>query len=76
MTEWHPRSDGPEATICWHVEKKGVCAHSQLKSSFASEAAAMIEGLMRHDASPEIRRNYTDTHGASVAAFASDPYPV
>lgn len=30
----------------------------------------MIEGLMRHSTNAEIDRNYTDTHGASVVAFA------
>jgi TnpA family transposase len=70
MTEWHARYGGPGVMIYWHVEKKSVCIYSQLKSCSASEAAAMIEGLMRHDADPEIRRNYVDTHGASVVAFA------
>jgi TnpA family transposase len=70
MTEWHARYGGPGVMIYWHVEKKSVCIYSQLKSCSASEAAAMIEGLMRHDTDPEIRRNYTDTHGASVVAFA------
>ena len=30
----------------------------------------MIEGLLRHLTSAEIKRNYTDTHGASVVGFA------
>lgn len=70
MTEWHARYGGPGVMIYWHVEKKSVCIYSQLKSCSASEAAAMIEGLMRNDADPEFKRNYTDTHGASVVAFA------
>jgi len=45
--------------VYWHVEKKSVCIHSQLKSCSASEDAAMIERLMRHDTDPEIRRNST-----------------
>ena len=70
MTEWHARYGGPGVMIYWHVERKSVCIYSQLKTCSASEAAAMIEGLMRHDTDPEIRRNYVDTHGASVVAFA------
>lgn len=70
MTEWHARYGGPGVMIYWHVEKKSVCIYSQLKSCSASEAAAMIEGLMRHDTDPEFKRNYVDTHGASVVAFA------
>lgn len=30
----------------------------------------MIEGLMRHATDARIDRNYTDTHGVSVVAFA------
>lgn len=70
MPEWHARYGGPGVMIYWHVERKSVCIYSQLKTCSASEAAAMIEGLMRHDTDPEIRRNYVDTHGASVVAFA------
>jgi TnpA family transposase len=70
MTEWHARYGGPGVMIYWHVERKSVCIYSQLKSCSASEVAAMIEGLMRHSTNAEIDRNYTDTHGASVVAFA------
>jgi len=70
MTEWHARYGGPGVMIYWHVERKSVCIYSQLKSCSASEVAAMIEGLMRHATDARIDRNYTDTHGASVVAFA------
>lgn len=73
MTEWHNRYGGPGVMIYWHVERKSVCVYSQLTTCSASEPAAMMEGLIRHsqdiDAS-EIDRNYTDTHGASLPAFA------
>ena len=36
----------------------------------ASEVAAMIEGILRHCTSAEIQKNYVDTHGQSVVAFA------
>jgi TnpA family transposase len=70
MTEWHARYGGPGVMIYWHVERKSVCIYSQLKSCSASEVAAMIEGLVRHSTDATINRNYTDTHGASVVAFA------
>jgi TnpA family transposase len=70
MTEWHARYGGPGVMIYWHVERKSACIYSQLKSCSASEVAAMIEGLMRHATDAEIDRNYVDTHGASVVAFA------
>ena len=31
--------------IYWHVEKKSLCIHSQLKSPSSSEVASMIEGV-------------------------------
>ena len=70
MTEWHARYGGPGVMIYWHVERKSVCIYSQLKTCSASEVAAMLEGLLRHDTSADIDRNYTDTHGASIVGFA------
>jgi TnpA family transposase len=70
MTEWHARYGGPGVMIYWHVERKSVCIYSQLKTCSASEVAAMLEGLLRHDTSADIDRNYTDTHGASSVGFA------
>jgi TnpA family transposase len=70
MTEWHARYGGPGVMIYWHVERKSVCIYSQLKTCSASEVAAMLEGLLRHETTAEIDRNYTDTHGASIVGFA------
>jgi hypothetical protein len=70
MTEWHARYGGPGVMIYWHVERKSVCIYSQLKTCSASEVAAMLEGLLRHETSADVERNYTDTHGASIVGFA------
>lgn len=53
-----------------HVERKSVCIYSQPKTCSASEVAAMLEGLLRHDTSADLDRNYVDTHGASIVGFA------
>ena len=70
MTEFHARYGGYGVMIYWHVEKGRVCIYSQLKTCSSSEAAAMIEGLLRHCTDADIEANYTDTHGASVVGFA------
>ena len=70
LTEWHVRYGGPGVMIYWHVERKAVCIHSQLRSCSASEVAAMLEGLLRHCSDAEIETNYVDSHGASVVGFA------
>jgi TnpA family transposase len=70
MTEYHVRYGGAGVMIYWHVERKQLCIHSQLRSCSASEVAAMLEGLLRHCTDTEIEANYTDTHGASVVGFA------
>lgn len=70
MTEWHQRYGGPGVMIYWHVERRSTCIYSQLKSCSSSEAAAMIEGLLRHCTDAEIETSYVDTHGASVVGFA------
>jgi TnpA family transposase len=54
MTEWHARYGGPGVMIYWHVERKSVCVYSQLKTCSASEVAAMLEGLLRHETTAEI----------------------
>jgi TnpA family transposase len=56
--------------IYWHVEKKSLCIHSQLKAPSSSEVASMIEGVIRHCTEMEVDRQYVDTHGQSVVAFA------
>jgi len=49
MTEWHARYGGPGVMVYWHVERNSACVYSQLKTCSASEAAAMLKGLLpRH----------------------------
>jgi hypothetical protein len=70
MTEWHIRYGGRGVMIYWHVEKKAACIYSQLKRCSSSEAAAMIEGVLRHCTTMEIEQQYVDSHGQSEVAFA------
>ena len=70
MTEWHARYRGPGVMVYWHVEKNSACVYSQLKTCSAPEAAAMLEGLLHHGTDAQLDRNYTDTHGATITAFA------
>lgn len=70
LTEWHIRYRGPGIMVYWHVEKKALCIYSQVKRCSSSEAAAMIEGVLRHCTDMTITKNYVDTHGQSEVAFA------
>lgn len=56
--------------IYWHTDRKSACIYSQLKSCLSSEVAVMMEGVLRHCTDMEVDRNYVDTHGQSVVAFA------
>jgi len=56
--------------IYWHVERRAACIYSQLKRCSSSEAAAMIEGVLRHCTDLEVQKNYVDSHGQSDVAFA------
>jgi TnpA family transposase len=56
--------------IYWHVERNSLCIHSQLKSPSSSEVASMIEGVLRHCTEMAVDRQYVDSHGQSVVAFA------
>jgi TnpA family transposase len=69
-TQWHVRYGGRVVMIYWHVERKSLCIHSQLKSPSSSEVASMIEGVLRHCIELEVDRQYVDSHGQSVVAFA------
>jgi len=69
-TQWHVRYGGRGVMIYWHVERKSLCIHSQLKSPSSSEVASMIEGVIRHCTELEVDRQYVDSHGQSVVAFA------
>lgn len=69
-TQWHARYGGRGIMIYWHVERKSLCIHSQLKSPSSSEVAAMIEGVVHHCTEMEVDRQYVDSHGQSTVAFA------
>src|SRR4051794_11794621 len=69
-TQWHVRYGGRGGMIYWHVERRSLCIHSQLKSPSSSEVASMIEGVLRHCTELEVDRQYVDSHGQSVVAFA------
>jgi TnpA family transposase len=56
--------------IYWHVERRSTCIYSQLKSCSSSEAAAMIEGVLRHCTEMSVNKQYVDSHGQSEVAFA------
>src|SRR4051812_7790597 len=70
MTEWHARYGGRGVMIYWHVERKSTCIYSQLKTCSSSEAAAMMEGVLRHCTEMEVEKTYVDSHGQSAVAFA------
>ncbi|GLB61944.1 hypothetical protein NCCP133_40730 [Cytobacillus sp. NCCP-133] len=70
LTEWHPRYKKYGIMIYWHTDRKSACIYSQVKSCLSSEVAAMMEGVLRHCTDMEVDRNYVDTHGQSVVAFA------
>jgi TnpA family transposase len=70
LTEWHMRYGGRGVMVYWHVGAKAVCVYSQFKRVSSSEAAAMIEGVLRHCTEMEVNRQYVDSHGQSVVAFA------
>ena len=70
MTEWHARYGGRGVMIYWHVDANAVCIYSQLKRCSSSEVASMIEGVLHHCTDMEVDRQYVDSHGQSVVAFA------
>ena len=70
LTEYHARYGGRGVMIYWHVEKGAACIYSQLKKCSSSEAATMIEGVMRHCTEMSVKEQYVDTHGQSYVAFA------
>ncbi len=70
MTEWHRRYGGRGVMIYWHVERRSTCIYSQLQTCSSSEAAAMIEGVLRHCTDMEVDRTYVDSHGQSEVAFS------
>lgn len=70
LTEWHLRYGGRGVMVYWHVEKNAACIYSQFKRVSSSEAAAMIQGVLRHCTEMEVDRQYVDSHGQSAVAFA------
>jgi TnpA family transposase len=70
LTEWHLRYGGRGVMVYWHVEKNAACIYSQLKRVSSSEAAAMIQGVLKHCTEMEIERQYVDSHGQNLVAFA------
>ena len=78
MTEWHRRYGGRGVMIYWHVERRSTCIYSQLKTCSSSEAAAMIEGVLRHCTDMEVDRTYVDFSravggGIQLLSFARLP---
>lgn len=69
-SQWHMRYGGRGVMIYWHVEKKSLCIYSQLKAPSSSEAASMIEGVLRHCTDAEVQQQYVDSHGQTEVAFA------
>lgn len=70
LTEWHLRYGGRGVMVYWHVEKNAACIYSQFKRVSSSEAAAMIQGVLRHCTEMEVDRQYVDSHGQNAVAFA------
>lgn len=70
LTQWHQRYRKSGVMVYWHVGKQALCIYSQLKTPSSSEAAFMIEGVLRHCTAMQVDRNYVDTHGQSEVAFA------
>ncbi len=70
LTEWHMRYGGRGVMVYWHVEKNAACVYCQFKRVSSSEVGAMIQGVLRHCVEMEVDRQYVDTHGQSVVAFA------
>jgi TnpA family transposase len=70
LTEWHLRYGGRGVMVYWHVEKNSTCIYSQFKRVLSSEAAAMIQGVLRHCTEMKVDRQFVDSHGQNAVAFA------
>jgi len=70
LTEWHLRYGGRGVMVYWHVEKNSTCIYSQFKRVSSSEAASMIQGVLRHCTEMKVDRQYVDSHGQNAIAFA------
>jgi len=56
--------------IYWHVDKKGLCVHSMIKTCSSSEVGSMIHGVLHHDTLMDINEISVDTNGQSCIGFA------
>lgn len=70
LVEWHTRYKGKGVMIYWHVDKKAMVIHAQLKTCSSSEVTSMIKGVLEHDTAMEMIEIYVDTHGQSALGFA------
>ena len=70
LTEWHLRYGGRGVMVYWHVEKNATCIYSLFKRVSSSEAAAMIQGVLRHCTEMKVDRQFVDSHGQNAVAFA------
>jgi TnpA family transposase len=70
LVEWHVRYGGRGVMIYWHVDKKGLCIHSMIKTCSSSEVGAMMHGILNHDTLMDISEISVDTHGQSCIGFA------
>lgn len=68
VAEWSPHYRKRGVMAYWHLETNATCIYSQIEK--ASEVAAMIEGLVRHDTEMRLESNFVDSHGQSEIAFA------
>ena len=69
VSQWHIRYGGRGVMIYWHVERKSICVHSQLKSPSSSEVSSMITGVLHHLTIMKIASQYVDSHGQSTVGF-------
>ena len=67
VAEFNPHYNRRGVMVYWHVERNSLCIYSQLRG--ASEIAAMIDGLVRHDSEMRIEKNFVDSHGQSEVAL-------
>lgn len=71
FTEWHSRYRSSRGILVyWHIETGRMAIHSKILTCSASEVAAAIEGVMRHDTAMNVGGNYVDSHGQSEIGFA------
>lgn len=70
LVEWHARYGGRGVMIYWHVDKKGLCVHSMIKTCSSSEVGSMMHGVLHHDTLMDINEISVDTNGQSCIGFA------